>query len=956
MKIDHSLESAASLSPSETVSPRTSRAWEAAAVASILLFAAAVRLVGIDTLPPGLHQDEAVYLVDAESIRLVGPHLYYGEREPLYMYFVAGATYVLGLSPLAARVTAALFSLAEVAIGGALARRLFGREVGLITAAGLATSLWLTALGRTGFRAIALPAVECLGFLLLWRALQSGRMRDYALGGAILGLSLYTYLNARFIPIALLVFVVLAAVFYRPWLRKRFAGLVVAAAFAVAVCIPLGLYGYRHPEIFFGRPDQVALPGGAEFLPALLDSSLRTLGMIAIQGDPTWRHNLSGAPVLDWLNAIFFAVGLGVAAWRRGPMVLFVLVTLVIMLVPGMLSIDSPHFLRTNGAVGSIYAIWALGVGWSSTYVGQALRSSPAQKLLGVAMIALPIAVAAARDGVGYFVTYANSQDMPASYNVQLAAAGHVLAQSPLWRTSRSNVYVSDAFKQDRASVAAFLYPLMSASERERWLDEDVVGTFFPQRDLVPLPASPSLYILSDDRNVVDDALGTTIRRESRVDVGDGKAITVIEAGPSPSPPVWSPLTNGPIHFGKLLTLEGAAVGSAPGPGSATPTIVLKWRADGSPPYPPSIFVHVEDSRHRTLAQSDLQISLPAAEWQAGREWVTYHRPRLPAGTMPGDYEITVGVYDKASGVRETAVANGRPLLSAVAAGLALSQPVGGVAEVGRRYDANVAPGLTLLGAEPLPAHAEAGTSLPISLVWRAIAGNLVDYDVTASVATTTGAVNGDWRGPVGETSYPTSRWANGATIRQTIDISIPATGAGGVSIAVRVQPHADSATVAPDHPSVELGRIIVDASQHDFAVPRTALPLDARFGAFGQLVGYDGPSAAVHAGGTLDLTLAWKALQPSDTAFTVFVHVLDARDHIVGQRDEAPDHGARPTTSWVAGEYLVDSHELTIDPSIPGGIYRIEVGLYDPATGARVPTADGADHAIIGSVQVLPR
>src|SRR5262249_34250213 len=159
----------------------------------------------------------------------------------------------------------ALFSLAEVAIGGALARRMFGRAVGLIAAAGLASSLWLTALGRTGFRAITLPAVECLGFLFLWHALQTERKRDYAIGGALFGLSLYTYLNARFIPIALLAFIVLAAVFHRPWLRKRFAGLIVAGVCAVALCIPLGLYAYRHPEILFGRPDQVALPAGAEF-------------------------------------------------------------------------------------------------------------------------------------------------------------------------------------------------------------------------------------------------------------------------------------------------------------------------------------------------------------------------------------------------------------------------------------------------------------------------------------------------------------------------------------------------------------------------------------------------------------------------------------------------------------------------------------------------------------------
>src|SRR5258708_29001443 len=339
---------------SENTSVAPSRGWEAVAVAVILLFAATVRLASINTLPPGLYQDEAVYLVDSESILYGPPQIYYGEREPLYMYVVAGASVILGASLLALRITAALFSLAEVAAGGALARQLFGRKIGLIAAAGLASSLWLTALGRTGFRSITLPTVECLGLAILWHATKTGRKREYAIAGAVLGLDLYTYLSARFLPIALLGFVATVAIFDRSWLAKRLAGFVVAGVAADLVCGPLGIYGPRNPEIFFGRADQVALPGGSEFLPSLVDSSLRTLGMITFRGDPTWRHNLSGAPVLDPLNAILFVVGLAIALRRRGPAMLYVLVVLLVMLVPGMLSIDSPHFLRTDGAVGAI--------------------------------------------------------------------------------------------------------------------------------------------------------------------------------------------------------------------------------------------------------------------------------------------------------------------------------------------------------------------------------------------------------------------------------------------------------------------------------------------------------------------------------------------------------------------------------------------------------------------------
>ena len=203
-----------------------SRSREAVIIALNLLIAAAVRLVAIESLPPGLHQDEAVYLVDSEIIFYGSPRLYFGEREPLFMYVVALVSHVLGPSPITLRITSALIGLLGVAAGGAFARQLFGRNVGLLTAFGLATSLWLTTLSRTGFRAISFPTVECLGLALLWRATRTGRRRDYAISGLVLGLSLYTYLSARFLPIALVLFVGLTAVFFRTWLSKCVRGLV----------------------------------------------------------------------------------------------------------------------------------------------------------------------------------------------------------------------------------------------------------------------------------------------------------------------------------------------------------------------------------------------------------------------------------------------------------------------------------------------------------------------------------------------------------------------------------------------------------------------------------------------------------------------------------------------------------------------------------------------------------
>lgn len=931
-------------------------ASEAVFVASILLFAAAVHFVKIDTLPPGLHQDEAVYLVDSESIRYGAPQIYYGEREPLYMYVVAGASLVFGASPLALRITSGLFSIFAVAAGGAFAGQLFGRSVALITAAGLASSLWLTALGRTGFRAITVPAVECLGLALFWRATRTGRVRDYALSGVALGLSLYTYLSARFLPIALLIFVALAAIFYRSWLTERLRGLIVTAACAFATCVPLGLYGLRHPEIFFGRPDQVALPGGPEFLPALVSSGERTLGMLWVLGDLTWRHNLSGAPVFDPLNAIFFVIGLVVALGGRGPASLLLLVVLAAMLVPGMLSIDSPHFLRTDGALGPIYVVWAIGVSYAARRLPNAAHSRRVRLLGGVLAIAIPVLVAGVRDTWGYFVTYASDRTMPAAYNVQLAAAGRALANSPIWRASRSNVYVSDLFEIDHASVAAFLYSLLTPSDRVRWLDADIVGTFIPQNELIPLPMGSSLYVADGDGRLTREALGSSVRNDTLVAVDGGTTIDIVEADSStPANPANS-LPGGPVAFGNVLMLEGAWVRPAASASVVSRTVALRWKIIGRPSYQPSLFVHVDDDNRRTLAQSDLDVRIPANAWRVGQEWVTYHQVQLPAGTLPGVYSATVGVYNKNSNVREEATKNGRPISSVSALNLIVDQPIEGVPTADRWMNQAVAPGLILIGTDSLPAHIEAGTPLPITLVWRAVKAKPIDYNLTAMIRTSDGQIAGQWRGPVGSSTYQTSHWARGAVIRQTIVVPITPAVSGGTVVTLIVRPTAATNATGPDLPGVDLGRLIVDAAQHSFTQPSPRFPLDVGYGDLGRLIGFDVLGQPVRAGNTVDLHLVWRATRASTTGYTVFVHVLDENNHIVAQRDEAPVHATRATTSWVEGEYLDDPHAIPISPTTPTGRYRIEIGLYDPATGARVSTDAGLDHVVIGELQIQGR
>ena len=62
---------------------------------------------------------------------------------------------------------------------------------------------------------------------------------------------------------------------------------------------------------------------------------------------------------------------------------------------------------------------------------------------------------------------------------------------------------------------------------------------------------------------------------------------------------------------------------------------------------------------------------------------------------------------------------------------------------------------------------------------------------------------------------------------------------------------------------------------------------------------------------------------------------------------------GALPMDHWPVGETLPDRRLLSLPDALPPGLYRLEVGLYDPATGDRLPIDADRGHALDGALIV---
>jgi hypothetical protein len=156
------------------------------------------------------------------------------------------------------------------------------------------------------------------------------------------------------------------------------------------------------------------------------------------------------------------------------------------------------------------------------------------------------------------------------------------------------------------------------------------------------------------------------------------------------------------------------------------------------------------------------------------------------------------------------------------------------------------------------------------------------------------------------------------------------------------------------------LGDLRTNASTRGFiapSVPRlnTLVPPSGTLSGLVALYGYETLPVAVTntrnmppmvlsgPGQNFRLTLHWRVLQRMKTSYTVFVQVRRDGGSIVAQRDAIPVNGARPTTSWVPGEYIADGYELGVRPDALRADYFIEVGMYDARTGQRLLLPSGS-------------
>jgi 4-amino-4-deoxy-L-arabinose transferase-like glycosyltransferase len=961
----------------------------AMALVLTLLVAAGLRLTRLPELPAGLHYDEAANgILASEIARGVETPIFfpsYTGKEVLFFYWAALWMKLLGATPLALRLSAALAGLATVAATvWAVQELLYGQRdagwVALLTGAFLATSFWHLILSRYGFRAVMQPLMQALTVAALWRGLrlseERGERREergiarglpwLLLAGLCCGLTAYTYLAARAFPIPLAAALLALLVADRGHRRARLGQLALFVAVAALVLAPLARYWLTHPGSFLTRTQQVAAASWSQAWAGMR----ACLGMFFLRGDPYVRFNLPHRPLFDPITAALFLLGIVTVVKSPisnlqspkpasciqqpasdtpspAPLLLasrvFLLTYLLIMLLPSALATGeiTPSNLRTAGLLPFIYLFPALGL-WTLKSLISNLKSP---LVIGHwSLVILALVVLTPITATAYF-DWATSAALYDAADGDLADVAAYLNRADLARTTP---YVASVHY--RHPTLAFLAEDYAAI---RWVRGGSTVVFPAEGEgLLILPRSESKD-LGWVQSVLPD--GSLVAAPPGPD--GAPAFHAYRVGPAPGGSTETTEGLTPTHpltadLGHVALVLGYDVVGQPRSGERA-EVAVWWRVLNSPDrgdYGP--VARLADPWGFVWGEKQ-PFHYPSEQWTPG-EWIVDHL-LIPVGpgAPPGDYRVHFSLYSESAGATLPVLDNaGRyagssvelPLRLARALTPALSRVEGppdpGELGIRNRLDAHSG-GLTLLGVNLDTKRARPGEPLYLTLFWRADDSPLPDYDVHLTLDDATLYAGAPVHG-----TYPTSSWTAGEVVADRYGLRLPLDmPAGDFPLQLRIE---EAATGSGRSQPLGLGVVSVLDTERVFEVPPISHPLTATLGGQVQLLGYDLSAETAAPGDTLTLTLYWRALTEMDESYTVFTHLLAPDGSLTGQRDNPPAGGTYPTDLWLAGEVVADVYEIPIRADAAPGAHRLEVGMYVAETGARLPIDETSDDAVL--------
>jgi len=468
------------------------------ALTLVLLAAGVLRCVGLESIPCGVHQDEAMNAWTVECLLRTGcdpagtpwPVFYTqglgANRSTLYLYWLLPFQAVFGFSVWSMRFASAVAGVMAVWLMYLVCGGLFDRMTGVIGALLLAVCPWHVMLSRWGHES-TLGLVQVLAPIaaMLWAGLPVAVSRPVPLkasrsliAGVVFGLACFGYQAARILlPVLLTGLVVVNLSAWISAVRTR-RGKAAVGAFLVGLALTLGPLAWRHvvdPEI--------NVRGAATRAWQESDAPVTRVGKVLarwpahfgprfllLEGDVLEFQSPPGGGQLSWYMLPLIVVGACVAGThaRRSRAARAALLLLVLYPAGDMLSrADGPHALRSLPGLGGLVIVAAVGC----AAVLRLARASQPKLVLPATVAGLTVVLVCTGDFVRRY---------RAGFNRESSIARHFhpeLLDASRWLRSRVDAYEAVFITTARTNQPYVVMMVGMRYDPHRWFGEPVEST-----------------------------------------------------------------------------------------------------------------------------------------------------------------------------------------------------------------------------------------------------------------------------------------------------------------------------------------------------------------------------------------------------------------------------------------------------------------------------------------------
>lgn len=802
----------------------------------IIGVAFALRVIKLNNLPLSLSLDEATNGLDALQLIQLGrltPFLQnnFG-RETLFFYGQGLALKFYGLSFFSLRFVSVLLGTLTVPLlyrtGVALQLdALLSKKAGfspasvtgLLAATGLAVSYWHIYFSRLGLRAILLPPL-LLGLVwCFWRGWYrptagratlptwSGHLW-LVMAGFLLGLSLYTYLAARLLPLLLTIFAAIDLLSRdRSNRRQRVAGFLLFSFTAWLTAIPLLLYFQQNPQAIGSRTQTLWIFATANPLQSFL-ANLSALAQIHF-ATGTW---LQTWPALNFISALGFLLGLAICLYRlKEPAALFLLLWWGAGMAPVLLSVQDwsgqTTLLRGIVAWPALFLISAVGLAGLAGALHRGLRQASYRSLAGyfihsAAMFWLLLLVGGGTTVYHYFGIWANRfnnfSDHPAYMARYLNRQTRQLTLTPMMFYAENVVHflLQARYPTLTNLKAGRLHALLSSNRPAVYLlppKSTAEATFVllaPAADgrgtayLLP-PLTPAQLQALSDYTAKTAPLTPVLDSEQELIARVYPLwpfLPFLAPGDSAQKPTTASRAVG-ANFNEIIQLTGYQLEPATLKPGQTATLTLNWQALQPVDGDYNLFIHLfHIAQNRRYGQVNANLSgilFDAHRWPAGLTVPDPHDFTLPPDAPEGVYRFEVGLYQAASRQRLPVAGEAAPPDQSTGDSLIL-----GKLRVQRQPPApaqlplanyQFGDSIALIGLDfDAGKSLQPGQHLTYTLYWQAVAPITKNYTVFNHLLDSQGNLKAQQDNIPMQGRYPTFWWDAGEVVPDAYDLPLP--------------------------------------------------------------------------------------------------------------------------------------------------------------------------------------